>query len=84
MSRGHCLSGNVRDRGLEPPSLFPIKFITVDKERLAASYIKQTMLKRHQHLVSTRFVSTFELRLEPVATCFYLRYSVSYIQFELC
>ena len=35
------------------------------------------------HFLSARFVSAFDLRFEPAATCLYLRYSVSCTKFKV-
>ena len=37
----------------------------------------------HQHLVSARFVLTFDLQFDPATICPYLRYSVSYRKIKL-
>ena len=62
------LSGNV---GSEPPP--PMKYSIVEIQHLAVSIIAQKKLSYHQHHVSLRFVSSFDLRFEPAATCVYLR-----------
>ena len=60
------LSGNVGGWVLvdPPPSM---KRIFVEIKPLKVSCITKTKLTCHQHLISARFVSTFDLRFEPTA-----------------
>ena len=78
MSRYQSLSGSVGDWGLEAPPP-TTNSIIVAIQPLTVSYLAEKKLAHHQHLISARFVSNLGLRLEPADSCFYLRYSVSYI-----
>ena len=54
----------------------PMKSYNVDIKPQSMSCITHTLLAWHQQIVSTRFVSTFHLRLKPWSQISSLRYSV--------
>ena len=86
MSRGWRFSGNVGGWRLgPPPPPRPLSIVLLLRYSLQRFLIwrRKKILAYHQHLVSARFVSNFDLRFEPTATCFYLRYSVSYTYIKL-
>ena len=55
----------------------------VETQSLTGPFITQKKLACYQHPVFARFVLTFDLWLEPAATCLYLRYSASYMKIKL-